>query len=381
MSRSLASKLVVAFVSIAGLFGLQAPRADAAPVQPIPPVAAPVSADPVGRSARGTVILVHGGGWSGHDGKSQNKLMTGPGNLFRDRGWRVVSIDYEEGTAGLQDVLDAAGAELARGTSDGPLCLYGESAGGHLALVAASRLRAIDCVISVGAPTDIALYQTEGPRSPDARVRIVAYQMNRFFGTSAQQTAPWDLVSLAPSIHADVLLLQEDDDSMVPAVHAQRFQAARPTTQLVTLPAGEPADPSTKLVHGTVSATGRERYNAAIGALADRAVAARAAERHAARKGCPQVNRSLGEIGLRRLHAGLRCLARKDPAPAGAVTHSWRQTSVKLRGEVNAARVWGHLRETMSGRRALAAVAERRAQVLVHSGSRSRVTLRATPVR
>jgi hypothetical protein len=396
MSRSIARITLVASVVFAGLFGLPAAQADAAltfrlppifrpkpkPAPPvIPPVAAPISADPAGGFARGTVIMVHAGGWAGHDGYAQDQLMKSPGRLFLDRGWRVVSIDYDDGVDGLQDVLDAAGAELARGTGDGPLCLYGESSGAHLALVAASRLRAIDCVIGLGTPTDLSLYQAEGSLSADARVRLVASQIGRFFGMTLEQNAPWNLVTLAPTIHADVLLMHEADDTIVPPIHSLRFQVARPTTQVVGLEPGDPDDPSTDFMHGTISELGREHYAAAIGAIADRAVAARDAERNASRTGCSLVNRSLGEIGLPGLQVGLRCLARKDAESLRAGKGSWRQTSVKMRGEVNAARVWGYLRGTTSGRRALAAAAKRRAKVLVQTGDRSRVTLRATGLR
>ena len=162
----------IALLALAGLFGTHPAQAAAAPVsrssllkpkpKPVPviaPVAEPISADPAG-PARGTMILVHAGGWAGHDAHAQKLLMDRPGDLLLARGWRVVSIDYEEGTAGLQDVLNAAGNELARKSTDGPVCIYGESSGAHLALVAAQRLRAIDCVIGLGTPTDLPLYET-----------------------------------------------------------------------------------------------------------------------------------------------------------------------------------------------------------------------------
>ena len=382
--------VLIALAALAVVLGPQTPPADAAlpfrlpsltkpaPVKVIPPVAGPITIDPSTGPARGTVIMVHAGGWAGHDADAQDQLAKSPGNIFLQRGWRVVSIDYEDGTDGLQDVLNAAGAELARKTGDGPLCMYGESSGAHLALVAASRLRAIDCVIGLGAPTDLALYQAEGSVSPDARVRQVAGQISRFFGTTLEQTAPWNLIALAPTIHADALLMHEADDSVVPPVHALRFQAARPTTQIVALEAGDPGNPANEFMHGTVSDIGRAHYDSAIGAFADRAVAARAAERDAAATGCASVSRSLGEVGLAGLKSGLRCLARNDTAALRAASGSWQQTSVKMRGEVNAARIWGSLRGTKSGRRALAAAAKKRAKVLGETGDRTRVTLRAT---
>ncbi len=388
---------LLVLVAGAGIIGVRAPQADAAtpfrlpslfapkpapvPVPVIPPVASAITIDPAG-PARGTVIMIHAGGWAGHDADAQSALSKSPGNLFLERGWRVVSIDYEDGTAGLEDVLSAAGAELARNSTTGPLCLYGESSGAHLALVAASRLRAIDCVIGLGTPTDLSLYQAESAVSNDGRMRLVSSQISRFFGTTLEQTAPWNVVALAPKIHADVLLLHEADDEVVSAQHAARFAAARPTTQTIELqPGGNPDDPSTFFMHGTVSPAGRLQYAAAIGSVADRAVAGRDAERNAARTGCSQVSRSLSEVGLPALQGALRCLARKDAEVLRAGTASWQQTNIKMRGEVNAARIWASLRNTRSGRRALAAAAIRRARVLVQTGDRTRITLRAMRAR
>jgi acetyl esterase/lipase len=250
-------------VTLACQLSVAAPGAGASAAssaaQQATPVAAPLSADPAGR-ARGTMIMIHAGGWAGHDAHAQSLLMDRPGAELVERGWRVVSLDYNEGTPGLQDVLDAAGAELARGTTNGPLCLYGESAGAHLALVAASRLRAIDCVIALGAPTDLMLYESVAAAGTDTQREIVAYQMRRFFGSTAEQVAPWDLVALAPAIRADVLLMHEADDTVVPAIHNERFKAARPSTESIELEAGDPAGPS--FVHGHVSAAGEAYYAA-----------------------------------------------------------------------------------------------------------------------
>jgi hypothetical protein len=389
----LARLAIAGLLTVVGLLGVPAPRAGAAlalnlpllgkpaPAHVIPAVAGPLSADPLSGVLRGTMIMVHAGGWAGHDAHAQDVLMTTPGELLRQRGWRVVSIDYDEGVAGLQDVLNAAGAELARGSGDGPLCIYGESAGAHLALVAASRLRAIDCVVGLGTPTDLPLYESEGSVSDDARVRLVASQMTRFFGSTPAEVAPWDVVAFAPSIHADVLLMTEGDDAIVPASHSMRFQAARPTTQVVTLESGDPADSSTDFVHGTISQAGRAQYAAAIGALADRAVSARDAARSASRTGCRQVGRSIAELGLPGLQSALRCLARKVAGSLPAGTGSWQRTTINMRGEVNAARIWVSLRGTKSGRRALVAAAARRATVSVRSGDRSSIVLRSTRAR
>ena len=283
------------------------------PAPVIAPVAEPISADPASVPVRGTMIMVHGGGWAGHDARAQEILMKTPGELLLARGWRVVSIDYDEGTAGLADVLDTAGAELQRRSGDGPLCIYGESSGAHLALVAASRLRAIDCVIGLGVPTDIARYKADAAASDDNRLRAVAMQMTKFFGTTPVEAAPWDLLALAPAIAADVTLLHEGDDTVVPVSHRAAFQAIRPD-DAGDRPRGRRPRRRVDALRprDDLGARSHASYDAAIGALADRAVAARDAERAAARSGCAQVSRSLAEVGATALQSALRCLARAD---------------------------------------------------------------------
>jgi len=371
---------LVAAVTLA-LLPVAAPAAQPLPnlLRPAPaaaPVAAAISADPAG-SARGTMIMVHGGGWIGHDARAQAHLMDTPGALLRQRGWRVVSVDYDEGAAGLQDVLDTVGSELVRRTGNGPLCLYGESAGGHLALVAASRLRAVDCVIGLGAPTDLVHYAAEAAATSEPRAKLVAARIARYFGTTPEQLAPWDPRTSAPTTRADLLLLREGDDAVFSSRHLDAVHDLRPTTQVVDLEAGNPADLSTVLLHGTVSSSGRAAYESALGAFTDRAVSARAAERAAARTGCPHVSRSVREIGLARVSKALRCLARKrPPARSSKLGRGWRQTRLTMQGEVSAARIWGRLRETTDGTRALLATAAQRATVVVRAGD-TRITLRA----
>jgi hypothetical protein len=229
-------------------------------------------------------------------------------------------------------------------------------------------------VIGVGTPTDLAAYESEGSVDTNPVVRMTASRMSRFFGTTAEELAPWNPVALAPSIGADVMLIHESDDPTVPPSDAARFKAVRPTTQVVMLEAGSAADLTTHFVHGTISQAGRVRYDAAIGSFADHAIANRAAQRTAARSGCKQVSRSFTQIGTRRLLSALGCLARKDDR-TGRIG-SWRRSVVGMEGEVNAARLWVMLRRTLTGRRALAETAKHRTTLTVHTRDHSRVVLR-----
>lgn len=114
-----------------------------------------------------------------------------------------------------------------------------------------------------------------------------------------------------------------------------------------------------------------------IGSFVDRSAEARAAEREAARTGCSQVNRSVAQTGPKGLQSALRCLARKEARRLPPDSGGWRETTVNLRGKISASRVWSYLRRTRNGDRALAAAAKRRVRIIVRSGDRSRVILRA----
>lgn len=127
----------------------------------------------------GTVVWFHSGGWGGGDQVNVDALV---GSLF-DRGYAIITADY-------RFVPDVRAPELAADADrvvrfvrahrsewevpDGPLFLAGGSAGGHIALLAASApgvfagadlpadLRAqdpkVDGVISFVGPSDLAWY-------------------------------------------------------------------------------------------------------------------------------------------------------------------------------------------------------------------------------
>lgn len=367
------SLLPIAATGLAGLLGSLLGPPQPAP-QPIRFPSSALVAAPAG-TPRGTMIMVHGGGWQGPGAMAQKQLMTMPGDRLTERGWRVVSIDYHAGAPGLQDVLDAAGAELAAPTG-GPLCIYGESSGAQLALVAASRLPEVDCVVAVGPPADFEAYQAEAQSSNDRNRRIIAEQMATVWGAEAAERAPNDPIKVAGSIAADVLMLREADDPLIPIEQVDDFVAARPTTQRVELESAPGSDLGGFFLHGTLSDSGRDEYRAAIGSFADRAVVAHAADLAAERTGCGGVTRSVTQGGTTRLQKALRCLARTD-APTRRMRAPRGGTTIRrVHGEVNAARAWRLLRASTSGRRALAALAAGHARTTVRSGDPTRVTLR-----
>lgn len=359
-----AATILTSLISLLSSIGRPAP-------QPISPsqalVAWPSSA------VRGTMLMVHGGGWQGPGPVSQKAVMALSGDTLSQRGWRVVSIDYHAGAAGLQDVLDAAGSELAQPTGD-PLCIYGESGGAQLALVAASLLPEIDCVIGFAPPAAFEAYLTEVRASRDPERQLVADQIAAVWGPTPAARAPYDPIKVARSISADVLLMRAADDPLIPAAQIDHFVAARPTTQRLELESASTTAHSE--YHGTLSDNGRNQYRAALGSIVDRAAAAHDAERSAERTGCKDVTGSVTQVGVARVQSALRCLARADKLARNAGAARAMTTSRRIRGEVDAARAWHLLRTSVRGRRALAALTTGHATTTIRIGDPTRVTLR-----
>lgn len=214
------------------------------------------------------MILVHGGAWRGPDSREQARLLREPGDLLLRRRWRVVSVDYRRGAQGLRDVV-AAIERLGPRRGGAPLCLYGESAGGQLALVAAARRPSVDCVIAAGAPTDFQAYFASAATAAEPLQRQVADLIRRIFGTTPEATAPWEPVRLARRIEADVLLLRAANDPLIPLDQMKRFRSVRPATRFVELEGGG-AHP---WVHASLSARGERVLRSTVAAFVDRAAA------------------------------------------------------------------------------------------------------------
>lgn len=267
--RSWYGRAAVALVVCVGVIGLVGRRESSDDPPPErPPAAPPVARNPAG-AARGTMLLVHGGAWRGSDPREQTRLLREPGDVFLARSWRIVSVDYRGGNGGLRDVVAAIARQPHR--TGRPLCLYGESAGAHLALLAAARRPSVDCVIGAGAPTDFQAYIADAAAGSNSTHRAVAAVIKQTFGATPKETAMWEPVQVADRIRADVLLVRAAGDPLIPRAQVERFVAARPYTASVELEAGDPANPAQAWVHGPISARARKLLHSRIAAFADRA--------------------------------------------------------------------------------------------------------------
>lgn len=165
--------------------------------------------------ARGVVIGIHGGAWYGV-GRELSMTVRDDLERWRRHGWHGVIVDYPKGGAALESVLRSYDKVRARYPGL-PVCLYGESAGGHLALLVAAARPDVACVETAGAPTDLAAIDpSRSPRAAHA-------------ARNARLAFP-DLRAASPAgkaIRAPLLVTHLRTDPVIGVAHAYRMRAER----------------------------------------------------------------------------------------------------------------------------------------------------------
>lgn len=235
------------------------------------PLHAPLARTPP--DPRGTVLLVHSGGWHGPSASAQQDLFQRVSPTLLSAGYRVVSIDYAPGTAGLRSVEHAIRDELIHHPMSGPTCLYGESAGAHLALLAAQHSGRVDCVATYGAPTDLTAYTAaaRAERKAMPQMSEIAAAIRIVFGADPRGWSRWSTVPGAARMKAAVLMMVNADDPIIPPSQIAIFQRARPTTETYVPPPVRDPKPSDVWVHGTATPAGKQQILQHLLAFVERA--------------------------------------------------------------------------------------------------------------
>jgi acetyl esterase/lipase len=193
--------------------------------------------DPAG-APRGTVLLIHGGGWQDDRGKQSPRYYDATLALtLRAEGWRVVNIGYTQGyrttgapdpTPMLRDVV--AFYEQIRAAFGGPVCADGQSAGGHLAAMLAVERPTLTCAVLDAAPTDLPTML----RKSNAKNFVQGT-----FGTDPSTLAHWSPArDWRPTIHTAVYATFAADDPTVPPQQGAALKAADPSANVATVPGG-----------------------------------------------------------------------------------------------------------------------------------------------
>jgi alpha-beta hydrolase superfamily lysophospholipase len=165
--------------------------------------------------ARGVVIGIHGGAWYGV-GRELSMTVRDDLERWRRQGWHGVIVDYPKGGAAPASLLRAYDKVRARYPGL-PVCLYGESAGGHLALLVAATRPDVACVETAGAPTDLeAIDPSLSPRAAHADRNA------RMAFPSLRAAGPVHL-----PIRARLLVTHLRTDPVIGVAHAARMPAER----------------------------------------------------------------------------------------------------------------------------------------------------------
>ncbi len=172
-----------------------------------------------------TVLLIHGGGW--REGSWRDFESFGP-QLSR-RGLMVAAMNYRLAPehpwpAQIEDVLAAVSFLRSQLTDPDRISLWGHSAGGHLAMMAAlMKPEWVRSVVAVGAPTDLRQMH------PD--------EVNGVFdGVTLESASP---AALQCDSSPPMLLVHGEHDRVCPVADARQYAAVTPNVDLLEVADGD----------------------------------------------------------------------------------------------------------------------------------------------
>jgi len=216
-------------------------------------------------AARGTILLLHGGGWRGDLGPAADELMSATIEALVEWGYDVANLGYRSGGRSLDDAADAFDLLRRRLGPGEPLCIYGTSAGAQLALVTAARRGSeVDCVVSLLGPPDLEDFGSKPNSSrgeAQARAAFGAANLTEVspLNNADRITVPV-LVGAAP---CDVFIELGDQRELV-----RRLKAAGTDAQLGVIAPGDDVDLEHCVVDGKSFDRFQQRTRAFLNAVA-----------------------------------------------------------------------------------------------------------------
>lgn len=150
------SRIRLTVLAAAALIAALAPAPSAPAAETLRKVPYYLGLHPAEGEARGTVLLLHGGGWHGDLGRGVDRLQAPTIRLLRRWGFDVATLGYRSGAASLDDALAAFDELRGRAGPDEPICAFGFSAGAQLGLITAARRgEDVACVVDLLGPPDL----------------------------------------------------------------------------------------------------------------------------------------------------------------------------------------------------------------------------------
>jgi acetyl esterase/lipase len=174
----------------------------------------------------GVVILLHGGGWQPNP--SGYRAQVTYGKAIAAGGVATVAVGYGRGASGFRQLEDVY-SQAQRCFPGAPICAIGDSAGGNLALMLATREPDLACVIARAVPTDLNALASQGA-SETQRLAVDA------LGAGALER--FSPVRRAATIKARVLLIMAENDPLVPVQQGRELKRALSSAELLVLPPG-----------------------------------------------------------------------------------------------------------------------------------------------
>jgi dienelactone hydrolase len=210
--------------------------AEAAPTRPDAAVRAALRSAPFfteifvpPRRALGVVITFHRGAWSATG--SQPAATEHPDDhAWLRRHWLVVNSSYRPGVAGLSDARSVYRRVNRAVHGELPICMVGASSGGNLALLAATRLPTLACVVAEAAPVDLVNIASEVTYDPNADGGASSTGPAYVHDAAAQALGADNLRAFSPlfmteRIEADVLVADAEQDPLIPPQQLSDFCA------------------------------------------------------------------------------------------------------------------------------------------------------------
>lgn len=218
--------------------------------------------------ARGTMLVLHSGGWRDRRGDAR-RTMAGVSVTFRTSGWRVVNVGYSPGPRARGGAIDprpmlrdvVAFYDQIRRAYGGPVCAYGESAGGHLAAMLALERPSLSCAILAAAPLDLqALLRST---TSDGAVNI-----RQAFGNRPSLLRQWSPTQLwdPHAVPTPVFATAAPNDQVVPPQQLMAFTAIDPAADArVVRGAAVGTAGAVPWMHSTVLRSGLVRRSTDLG--------------------------------------------------------------------------------------------------------------------
>jgi len=182
----------------------------------------------LGQPAKGLMIAIHGGGWY-VVGKGAVAATRPMADIWRNRGWATLNITYRACAQSVPDVVWFHDAARQLVGSTFPLCVFGSSAGAHLALMMSSFRPDVGCVIGEGAPTNLLTMPNETAYNPNTQRSDQTDGPAWSYNLAVAAFGSSQLDALSPARHpgsARLFLATAQQDEFIPWAQAQDMVSA-----------------------------------------------------------------------------------------------------------------------------------------------------------